>query len=44
MGIGDCREQSQQTQYPQPLALDYFGDGRVCFLLVSRSFRYGATI
>lgn len=42
--MGDCREQLQQTQYPQLLALDHIGDGRVCFLLVTRSIRHGAKI
>ena len=43
MGMGDCREPLPQTQYPQSLALDPIGDGRVCFLLVSRSVRHRPT-
>jgi hypothetical protein len=41
--MGAYREPLQQTQDPQPLALDHIGDGRVCFLLVSHSVRHGAT-
>ena len=44
MGSGDRREQSQQTQYPQPVVLDHIGDDRMRFLLVGRFGRHCARI